>query len=186
VNCFSVDPYQIGDENPEAIDSGAFWFYRKLGFRPVEPHLAALARREEARIAGRPGYRSSRRTLQRLAKGHVLFEGPGPDAGQWDRFTIRNLGIAATRALAARFGGDTERMRGAAGRFAARHFGVESECGLALVLSVIPGAAGWSSAEKNAVGEILRAKERGSEAHYLRLMQRHTRLRAAFLRMGSA
>src|ERR1017187_7430017 len=40
VTCFSVDPYQIGHENPEAIDSGAFWFYRKLGFRPIEPEAA--------------------------------------------------------------------------------------------------------------------------------------------------
>ena len=29
----AVDPYQIGRENEEAISSGAFWFYRKLGFR---------------------------------------------------------------------------------------------------------------------------------------------------------
>ena len=29
--CFSVDPYQIGHSNAEAVESGAFWFYRKLG-----------------------------------------------------------------------------------------------------------------------------------------------------------
>jgi len=29
----SVYPYQIGQNNDEALDSGAFWFYRKLGFR---------------------------------------------------------------------------------------------------------------------------------------------------------
>ena len=186
VNYFSVDPYQIGHENAEAIDSGAFWFYRKLGFRPVDPRLAALARREEERIAATPGYRSSRRTLERLAEEYVLFEGPGAEAGQWDRFTIRNLGIAATRALTARFGGDTERMRRAASRFTARHFGVESESGLALVLNAIPAAAGWTAEEKKAVGDILRAKERGSEARYLRLMQRHARLRAAFLKLALA
>ena len=32
--CISIYPYQIGQNNDEAIDSGAFWFYRKLGFRP--------------------------------------------------------------------------------------------------------------------------------------------------------
>jgi len=185
VNTFSVDPYQIGHENPEAIDSGAFWFYRKLGFRPVDPRLAALARREEERIAATPGYRSSRRTLERLAQGYVLFEGPGAEPGQWDRFTIRNLGIAATRALAARFGGDTGRMRRAASRFTARHFGVESAGGLALVLTAIPGAAGWTAEQKKAVGDILRAKERGSEVRYLRLMQRQARLRTTLLNLGS-
>ena len=37
VRYFSVDPYQVGLENDEALDSGAFWFYRKLGFRPLKP-----------------------------------------------------------------------------------------------------------------------------------------------------
>ena len=59
-----VDPYQIGLENPEAIGSGAFWFYRKLGFRPVQPEVLALAEREERRMRKTPGYRSSRRTLR--------------------------------------------------------------------------------------------------------------------------
>jgi len=146
--------------------------------------LAALTRREEERIARTPGYRSSHRTLRRLAKGRVLFEGPGAEAGQWDRFSIRNVGIETTRALTARFGSDTERMRNAASRFAARHFGVESTCGLALALSAIPGVASWSPAEKKAVAAILQAKERGSETRYLHLMQRHPTLRAALLKLG--
>ena len=40
VTCFSVYPYQIGQDNEEAIQSGAFWFYRKLGFRPGRPTCA--------------------------------------------------------------------------------------------------------------------------------------------------
>jgi hypothetical protein len=150
----------------------------------VDASLAALARREEERIAHSPGYRSSRRTLERLAKGYVLFEGPAAEAGQWDSFSIRNLGIEATRSLAARFGSDIEHMRLAASRFAARHFGVESTSGLALALSVIPAVASWNPAEKKAMAAILRAKEQGSETRYLRLMQRHARLRAAFLKLG--
>ena len=53
VTCFSVYPYQLGDGNEEAIKSGAFWFYRKLGFRPGNPELLAITRREEAKIASR-------------------------------------------------------------------------------------------------------------------------------------
>ena len=44
ITCFSVYPYQIGQDNEEAIQSGAFWFYRKLGFRPGRPDLLALDR----------------------------------------------------------------------------------------------------------------------------------------------
>jgi len=47
----SVYPYQLGHDNEEAIESGAFWFYRKLGFRPGRPDLLKLAEREEKKIA---------------------------------------------------------------------------------------------------------------------------------------
>jgi hypothetical protein len=100
VNCFSVDPYQIGHENPEAIDSGAFWFYRKLGFRPVKPELAALVEREERAIARTPGRRSSRRTLEKLAAGYLVLDGPGAEPGAWDGFRVQTLGLAAQRAEA--------------------------------------------------------------------------------------
>jgi hypothetical protein len=156
VSCFSVDPYQIGLENPEAVDSGAFWFYRKLGFRPVEPEIAALVEREELRMRRAPGYRSSKRTLERLARGYILFEGPSAEPGAWDRFRVRNLGLA-----------------------------VPYGSGLAAVLDLIPDLERWPKEEKAAAAKILRAKESGSEARYLHLMQRHPRLRAAFLKLGS-
>jgi hypothetical protein len=91
VTCFSVDPYQIGHENAEAVDSGAFWFYRKLGFRPTGPAVAGLMAREESRMAKTPGYRSSRRTLEKLADGYMLYEMPGTESGEWDGFRARTL-----------------------------------------------------------------------------------------------
>jgi hypothetical protein len=91
VTCFSVDPYQIGHENAEAVDSGAFWFYRKLGFRPTSSDVARLLEREEGRLRTIPGYRSSKRTLEKLADGYLLFELPGTATGDWDSFRIRTL-----------------------------------------------------------------------------------------------
>jgi hypothetical protein len=162
VTCFSVDPYQIGLENPEAVDSGAFWFYRKLGFRPVHPKVAALMEREERRLRKTPGYRSSKRTLEKLAEGYLLFEVPSSEKGVWDNFRVRNVGLAVERARSA-----------------------PSSSGLAQVMSLIPDLARWTPQEKLAAAKILRAKERASEARYLRLMQRHPRLRAAFLALGA-
>src|SRR5262249_13012252 len=94
VNTIVVDPYQIGHENDEAIDSGAFWFYRKLGFVPVEPAIQRLLEREEQRITKSPEYRSSRATLRKLSAGYIRFEGPAADPGAWDRFHIRNFAMA--------------------------------------------------------------------------------------------
>jgi hypothetical protein len=45
---FTIVPYQLGDDNHEAIESGAWWFYRKLGFRPRDPGVVRLAAREQA------------------------------------------------------------------------------------------------------------------------------------------
>ncbi len=72
--CFSIYPYQIGQNNDEAIESGAFWFYRKLGFRPGRPDLQRLCEREEKRIAANPKYRTPARTLKRLAEAHMFYE----------------------------------------------------------------------------------------------------------------
>jgi len=91
VTCFSVDPYQIGHENAEAVESGAFWFYRKLGFRPTNPEVVRLVTREEARMQKTPGHRSSKRTLEKLADGYLLYEIPGTESGDWDHFRIRTL-----------------------------------------------------------------------------------------------
>ena len=93
VRCFSVDPYQVGLENPEAIESGAFWFYRKLGFRPLDAAAARLVAREEGRMLGTPGYRSSRRTLEKLARSYLLYECADAGQGAWDGFQVRTLGL---------------------------------------------------------------------------------------------
>jgi hypothetical protein len=72
--CISIYPYQIGQNNDEAIDSGAFWFYRKLGFRPGRPDLQALCEREEMWIAANAQYRTPPRTLRRLAEAHMFYD----------------------------------------------------------------------------------------------------------------
>src|SRR6185312_12695215 len=76
VTVFSIDPYQVGHENEEGIESGAFWFYRKLGFRPVRPELLRLTLAEEGKIGANTSYRTPARTLRKLAAGHMLFEMP--------------------------------------------------------------------------------------------------------------
>jgi hypothetical protein len=185
VTCFSVDPYQIGHDNPEAVDSGAFWFYRKLGFRPADPEVAKLVEREERRMERTSGYRSSKATLEKLADGYLLYSESADEGRAWDNFRVRNVGLAVQREIAARFRGDPEGMRRAAQANAVRTLGVDTSNNLALVLSLIPEFREWTAEEKSAAAKILRAKESGAEARYLRLMQDHPKLRAAFLRLGS-
>ena len=79
---FSVEPYQLGAGNDEGIDSGAWWFYHRLGFRPRAAAARRIAARELARRAANPRYRSSPRTLRALARWHLFYSlDPGREAG---------------------------------------------------------------------------------------------------------
>src|SRR5262249_3707767 len=42
VDTFTIYPYQLGEGNEEAIQSGAWWFYQKMGFRPKDPATRKL------------------------------------------------------------------------------------------------------------------------------------------------
>ncbi|MBZ5721204.1 MAG: hypothetical protein LAO03_12565 [Acidobacteriia bacterium] len=195
VTCISVYPYQIGQDNEEAIQSGAFWFYRKLGFRPMRKELATLVTVEEKRIASRDSYRTSARTLRRLAQGHVVFELPGSPQGDWDGFAMRNLGFAVQQRMADRYRGDAVTMRQALGRWAARALGVRPAAwparerrafeNYALVLGLIPDLPGWKIEEKTSLVEVILAKARAGDARYCRLLQGQTRLRAWLRKLGS-
>ena len=67
-------PYQLGKGNDEALDSGAWWFYRKFGFLPREAVTApADAPRGTTRSRRDPSHRSSKATLALLGGGPVLL-----------------------------------------------------------------------------------------------------------------
>ncbi|HKD18026.1 MAG TPA: hypothetical protein VKG23_09160 [Thermoanaerobaculia bacterium] len=195
VTSFSIDPYQLGYENPEAIESGAFWFYRKLGFRPTHRAVAERLGHEERRIAADPAHRSSARTLARLVAHNLIYEAPGTEHGRWDRWHVRNLGLAVDRRMRTESGGDAGRHRERAvrrvavalGRSAARipRDGAKAFEDLALVLDLIPNLARWTASEKAGVLEVVRAKSGRDERRYLRLLRSHARLRAALIAMGS-
>lgn len=156
VTTFSVDPYQIGHHNEEAIESGAFWFYRKLGFRPLSADIARITELEEARMKFSAGYRTPARRLRRMAESGLIYNG----AAEWDRFSVRQLGLRVSRSL-------------------------EGADGWPAVLSQIRDYRRWTAEERRAVEKIIRAKTAPQELRYLRLLQGHTRLRAAVLKLGS-
>ena len=97
VTAFSLDPYQLGHENEEGIESGAFWFYRKLGFRPVSKEAMELTLKEEQKLKTRQGYRTPAATLRKLAASPMIFELDEERRGDWDRFQVRKIGFKAQR-----------------------------------------------------------------------------------------
>ncbi|MBP6674878.1 MAG: hypothetical protein KA185_06350 [Vitreoscilla sp.] len=73
VDFFEVDAHQFGLDNADGIASGAFWFYHRHGFRPLDAELAALAGREAALNQRKPGRRSSERTLLKFTGSNVAL-----------------------------------------------------------------------------------------------------------------
>ena len=196
VTSFSIDPYQIGYENAEAIESGAFWFYRKLGFRPTDAGVRRLLEREERRIAADPSHRSSAATLRRLVTHNLLYEIPGSPRGEWDRFHVRNLGLAVNRRMAREFDGDAREAacgvreaRGAAARPAPGQAHGARACGLSGVRARARSRSGPRALEPSKRGMASRRscgpRPAASRAATCAFLQRHARLRAALIRIGS-
>ena len=195
VACFSVYPYQLGHENEEAIKSGAFWFYRKLGFRPGRPELLAITRKEEAKMTRDPAHRTSSRTLRQLAAEHVFYEFGKESLGQWVTFSTRRIGLAVQRRMAEEFGGNPEELRRAAVETLSRQLQVEvgtwssleqsAFSSFAAALSLAPELTQWTDLQKQALVDIIRAKGSADERKYLRLLQQHQALKKIVLRLGS-
>lgn len=189
---FALDPYQIGSGNEEAIASGAFWFYRKLGFRSTNAAVEALARREEKRMAADREHRTAAGVLRRLAVSSIVYEVPGYRHGSWDGFHIRNLGLAVDRAMA-KSRQAPERFRSDCCERVAASLGLRQRSldprqrqafeRMAPLLATFP-LARWNDDDRNALVDVIRAKASRRESAYLRLTAAHKRLQQSLLRMG--
>lgn len=197
IETFLVDPYQLGDENDEALASGAWWFYRKLGFEPVDPATAERARHEIRLCQRRPSHRTSRGTLRELARSPMrlcLSRNPSP----FSRELVAPLGVAVSRMLGERFGSHREEgMKVCSDEVAAElgggsdpRAGMHREERLAFdrwapLVSSLPGRTRWTPTERLALIDVLRAKGGRRESTYLRLLARHRRLAQALAQLAS-
>ncbi len=99
---FEVEPYQFGKNNPEGLKSGAFWFYHRFGFRPIDEKLFQLAEEEHQKIINTKGYRSSIDILKQFTKSNL-----GVNFGK-DKISLKPLQIShfITYSIAKNFNGD--------------------------------------------------------------------------------
>ncbi len=184
-----VDPYQIGQENDEALRSGAFYFYHRLGFRPRDPEVVRLAAEELEKIERDRSYRSPMSVLKRLATAELYLTLPGGHPAPERRLRSSQVAALASGRIAGAFAGDrSAAVRDAAAR-AARALGAsgwrswsEDERTaferLAVVLDLIPDLAGWPAADRRAMVGLIQAKGGRDELRYIHLLDRHRRFRA--------
>lgn len=189
-DAFLVTPYQLGHDNEEGIESGAWWFYRKLGFEPRDPGARKLMRRELGRLRRNPRYRSSPATLRRLAE-HPMFLCAGRRRDDiMGILPLENVGLAVSDYLARRFGSNREAGTETCAREAVRRLGVRWPPRWnraerlwwdrwAPLVMCLRGVERWSPSERRHLVEVIRAKGGRYESDYVRLFNAHSRLRRA-------
>ncbi len=174
-NCFQVDPYQIGQKNEDAISSGAFWFYHRLGFRPDDAKLLQLANEEDASRKADKKYRSTAAVLRQFAKAEMLLNLSG-------RLHISHKQVVEkmNRLVAQQYRGDyasyfavTIEALGKAFKKQGLILPKELQqnrlaahlCGLVFVCS---NFATWSKSDLKKMMEVMRQKVSGSESRFLK------------------
>ena len=178
---FTFEPYQLGRDNDEGLASGAWWFYYKLGFRPRNGAIRALVRTELARLRRTPAYRSSRKTLARLAEDYLYFEPEGRRAAYWPRVAELGARLAPGPAVeleAARLLGVSSLPIRADARSAWKRW--------APLVASLPGLEEWSADERGALARIVLAKGGRRDSEYLALFDAHPKLGAALRRLTGA
>jgi len=182
---FIVNAFQFGGDNTEALKSGAFWFYYRLGYRPVRAAVRKLAQREALRIRRNKSYRCSLSILRRLASCdmHLTL----PDARRNELFEerwIETSSMLATRELAAAGAATRRASVDHVAKRVARDLGMRSvndwtvdEKRAYRRLAPIVAAtrpASWPVAAKRSMRSLLRAKGGLEEARYARLLCEHS------------
>src|SRR6266850_943719 len=183
-----VDRYQLGHESTEALRSGSFYFYHRLGFRPRDPSVIRVLAEERAKIVADPAYRSPVPALRRLAAAEVFLTLPDAPAAPERRLRATDVSALVARHIARAFRGDrVEATRDSAERVG-RALGAPRRVTwspaerraferMSLLAALIPDLSSWSLAERRALVAVMRAKGSGSEMRYARLLDGHRRLR---------
>ncbi|MCH8277694.1 MAG: hypothetical protein IIC12_02025 [Proteobacteria bacterium] len=185
-NCtrFIINAYQFGSENTEALESGAFWFYYRLGYRPVLPVVRVLAQRESARMQRDDTYRSDRNMLRRLASCDMHLTLPGARASDlFDERWIETSSMLATKELASTGAPTRAESADRVATKVARDLRMRSintwspseKRGfhrLAPIVATTKPAA-WSADAKRSMRKLLRAKGGPFEVEYARLAGQH-------------
>lgn len=178
VTRFVVNGYQFGEGNSEAINSGAYWFYYRLGFRPNCARQNALAAREFNRLSRAGAAPSERSVLRALAKGDLVLETPGFDPRDaMDEGLLVRASLAAIRRLAAAPGQSRAEAELALAEEAMRVLGAGSiaDCPkaelsafqrFAPILLSLKDVAAWTPEEKRQTLQMIQAKARSQERDF--------------------
>jgi hypothetical protein len=185
-NRFIVNPYQFGEDNSEALKSGAFWFYYRLGYRPVDADVRKLARKEFLKLRKRTTYRSPIPILKKLATCDLHLTLPDARRSEFfDESWIEASAQLASRSLA-RAAQPSRRkamsntvhqvmsaldVRTTVDWPAPEHEAFVRLCPIVTALDL----ANWPMCDRDALVQLMRAKGGKYELDYVRRLRDHAR-----------
>src|SRR5262249_52907494 len=169
-----IDRYQLGHESTEALRSGSFYFYHRLGFLPRDPGVVRTLGQERVKIAADLAYRSPIPTLKRLAAAEVFLSLAGGYPAPERRLRATDVSALVARHVAREFAGDRARATRESADRVARALGASRRAGwpaaerraferMSLVAGLIPDLERWRPADQRALLAVMRAKGSGSE-----------------------
>jgi hypothetical protein len=194
---FTIFPYQLGDGNDEALSSGAWWFYQKLGFRPRDETVTKLMNRELGRMHRNRRHRSTIATLRLLSRENLYLQTSGERNDVIGILPLANVGLAVTDHVARRFGADRERAAEETSREAMERLGVRTLHGFsrgerlswrswAPLVVCLPGVERFDARERGALVDVIRAKGGRRESDFVPGFDDHESLRRAIRRLAGS
>lgn len=195
-NIFLVRSYQIGDDNDEAINSGALWFYYKLGFRHVNEQIRKLVEKEAQKIANSKTYRTSQNQLKKLAKSDVFLHFDPNKMDGFKELSIINLGRVVTDCAAKKYDGNRKLMSQKSIEIIEKVLPMKNRSSwsvdeltalkrMAPLLANIPDLARWSQKDKKGLVDIIRSKGSTCERRHSVLAGKHKKFKTALEKLAS-
>ena len=183
-----INPYQFGRNNEEGIESGAFWFYYKLGFRPVDSDALELSEKEFNKIKKNRKYRSSKATLRKICESDlVLTLDSRAKKDLFEERWIGDMALKSTELLASQDCHPRTRCITKLVNKLKNRLDVddwqdwpknqkESFRNLTPVTALIDNISTWKKSDKNKLVSLMRSKGSKRELQYVEKLRKHDRL----------
>lgn len=176
---FIVRANQFGKDNHDGLRSGAFWFYYKLGFRPVHHDLIKLAGEEWRKIQEDKSYRSTLKTLRRFTASRlewklnpITFPTVDPEAISRRISDMINADYDRSRTRAVQELKSQVKTKLAPVSWSKTKISDHIFQNWCLLLSLIPGLKDWKLKDKKRLVELIGIKDTGKEREHIIGMQR--------------
>lgn len=180
---FVVKPYQFGKNNTEALQSGAFWFYYKAGFRPEDNTLQQLAITEYKKRKKDKQYRTPVHLLKKFTSSNLCLDF---SENSFPHFDAALLSVKITAFINQQFEGNRDYAMHICESKTKKQLGISSHhtwtshekkvlrewC---LFVQALLNIEKWTDKEKELLVRIIRAKGNFPEINFIKQIQNHKR-----------